>query len=75
MANTPAQERRRGHLETALRLGAPFLDLLLAAGDRLSRFVAPEGEDYYAIRPPGERIELGRFHASPHAPPARQPEA
>ena len=34
---TPAQLARRRRIEGALRLAAPFLDLLLAAGDRVSR--------------------------------------
>jgi hypothetical protein len=36
---TPAQRRWRGRVEGGLRLAAPLLDLLLAAGDRLSRAV------------------------------------
>jgi hypothetical protein len=34
---TPTQLARRRRIEGALRLAAPFLDLLLAAGDRVSR--------------------------------------
>jgi hypothetical protein len=40
-------------------LAAPLLDLVLAAGDRVSRIVGPE-DDYYPIRAPGEAFELGR---------------
>ena len=36
---TPTQLAWRGRIETGLRVAAPFLDLLLAAGDRLSRAV------------------------------------
>jgi hypothetical protein len=36
-ARTPAQLAARRRIEGALRLAAPFLDLLLAAGDRISR--------------------------------------
>ncbi len=36
---------------------APALDLLLAAGDRVSRAVGP-ADEYYPIRPAGERLEL-----------------
>jgi hypothetical protein len=39
-------------------LAAPLLDLVLAAGDRVSRIVGPE-DDYYPIRAPGEAFELG----------------
>jgi hypothetical protein len=34
---SPTQLAWRGRIETGLRLAAPFLDLLLAAGDRVSR--------------------------------------
>ena len=34
---TPTQLAHRRRIEGALRLAAPFLDLLLAAGDRVSR--------------------------------------
>jgi uncharacterized protein (DUF58 family) len=34
---SPTQLAWRGRFEAALRLAAPFLDLLLAAGDRVSR--------------------------------------
>jgi hypothetical protein len=38
MANrSPIQRAARRRIEGALRVAAPFLDLLLAAGDRLSR--------------------------------------
>ena len=73
MPNTPQQERRRDQVEAVLRLGAPFLDLLLLAGDRVSRIVAPERDDHYAIRS-GERLELDAIRAGPGAAP-RQPEA
>jgi hypothetical protein len=34
---SPSQVRWRGRIETGLRFAAPVLDLVLAAGDRLSR--------------------------------------
>jgi hypothetical protein len=38
MANrSPTQRAARRRIEGALRLAAPFLDLVLAAGDRISR--------------------------------------
>lgn len=55
---TPQQLRRRDRFEGLIALAAPFLDLVLAVGDRVSRIVAPESE-YYPIRPPGETFELG----------------
>jgi hypothetical protein len=36
---TSTQLAWRGRIEAGLRIAAPFLDLLLAAGDRLSRAV------------------------------------
>ena len=36
---TPTQIAWRGRIEAGLRVTAPFLDLVLAVGDRLSRVV------------------------------------
>jgi hypothetical protein len=36
---SPNQLAWRGRIEAGIRLAAPFLDLLLAAGDRVSRVV------------------------------------
>jgi len=54
---SPQQIRLRERFEALIGLAAPALDLVLAAGDRLSRVAGPEDE-YYPIRPPGERFEL-----------------
>jgi hypothetical protein len=51
---TPAQERTREKVETVIGLMAPALSLVLAAGDRISRVVAPEDHEYYPARPVGE---------------------
>ena len=50
MPLTPEQRRRRDRVETVIRLMAPGLNLVLAAGDRLSRVVAPEDDEYYPVR-------------------------
>jgi hypothetical protein len=42
-ARSPSQLANRARIEALLRLAAPALDLLLAAGDRVSR-VAGRGE-------------------------------
>ena len=42
---TPTQLAWRGRIEVGLRVAAPFLDLLLAAGDRLSRAVDRDALD------------------------------
>jgi hypothetical protein len=47
---TPDQRRTRDRVETVIRVMAPALDLVLAAGDRLSRLVAPDDHEYYPVR-------------------------
>jgi hypothetical protein len=54
---TPDELRTRQRVESLIRLMAPALDLVLAAGDRISRLVEPEDSDYYPPRagePPAE---------------------
>jgi hypothetical protein len=51
---TPAQRAWQGRFEALIRLLAPGLDLLLAAGDRVSRLVSTE-DDWEPPRPAGER--------------------
>ena len=53
MALSPQQVIRRERIESLIALAAPFLDLVLAAGERVSRAVGPEDE-YYPIRSAGE---------------------
>jgi hypothetical protein len=51
MANlAPDQRRRRDQVETLIRFMAPGLNLILAAGERLSRIVEPDDPDYYPVR-------------------------
>lgn len=52
---TPAQLRTRERVESVIRLAAPALSLVLAAGERLSRIVEPEDHEYYPPR--GGRVE------------------
>ena len=47
---TPEQQRRRRQVERVIRLAAPALTLVLAAGERLSRVVEPEDHEYYPPR-------------------------
>ena len=47
---TPEQRRTRARVETLIRLMAPGLNLVLAAGERLSRIVEPEDHEYYPPR-------------------------
>lgn len=50
---TPSQQRTRERVESVIALIAPALTLVLAAGDRISRVVAPEDHEYYPVRPMG----------------------
>jgi hypothetical protein len=47
---TPDQVRTRRRVESLIRVMAPALDLVLAAGDRISRVVEPEDVEYYPPR-------------------------
>jgi hypothetical protein len=61
MATLTAEQRRtRDRVETLIRLMAPGLNLILAAGERLSRLVEPEDHEYYPPRAGG--------HEPPPAP-------
>jgi hypothetical protein len=50
MPLTPEQRRRRDQVEMVIRLMAPGLNLVLQAGERLSRAVAPNDDEYYPVR-------------------------
>lgn len=50
---TPDQLRTRERVETVIRLVAPALNLVLAAGERLSRIVEPDDPEYYPARVEG----------------------
>jgi hypothetical protein len=47
---TPGQLRTRARFEGVIRLMAPALDLLLAAGERVSRVVERDDVEYYPPR-------------------------
>jgi hypothetical protein len=51
---TPDQRRMRERFESVIRLAAPGLNLVLAAGERLSRLVEPDDPDYYPPRATAE---------------------
>lgn len=57
---TPTQLAWRGRIEALIRLAQPALDLVLAAGERVSRMAEPEDLDWTQPRP-----------VSPPATPAR----
>lgn len=50
---TPDQLRTRERVETLIRMMAPGLNLVLAAGERLSRIVEPDDPEYYPARVEG----------------------
>jgi hypothetical protein len=47
---TPAQRRNRERVETLIGFAAPFLDLVLAVGERISRIAEPQDDEYYPVR-------------------------
>jgi hypothetical protein len=51
---SPDQVRTRERVEGVIKLMAPAFDLVLAAGERLSRLVEPEDNEYYPPRPTAE---------------------
>jgi hypothetical protein len=50
---TPAQIRNRERAEKLIGIAAPFLDLVLAVGDRISRIAEPRDYEYYPVRADG----------------------
>jgi hypothetical protein len=67
MPPTRQQQLRRARIEGLIGLAAPALDLLLAAGDRVSQIVSP-GDDYIPIRAPADAFELRPARAADTAP-------
>lgn len=65
---TPSQQRLQERIEGLIAAAAPFLDLILAVGDRISRAVEPEDFEYYPVRPGPEASPLGRGEPSPPMP-------
>jgi hypothetical protein len=56
---TPDQMRTRERFESLIRVMAPALNVVLAAGERLSRIVEPDDPEYYPAR-----VEANRSPAS-----------
>ena len=50
---TVDQVRNRDRVESVIRLVAPALNVVLAAGERLSRIVEPDDPEYYPARVEG----------------------
>jgi hypothetical protein len=67
---TPRQRIWRDRVEALIGLAAPALDLVLNAGDRVSRALSPGDSDYYPIRASAEAFELNSARRD-HERPAR----
>ena len=64
---TPDQLRTQRRVESLIRVMAPALDLVLAAGDRISRIVERDDVEYYPPRVTREAAPPPRV-----APPPKQ---
>ena len=62
----PGQDRTRRRFESAIAVAAPFLDLVRAAGERISRIVEPTDYEYYPVR-----ADEGEEDAAPDPGPGR----
>lgn len=51
---TPQQRRTRDAFERGIAIAAPLLDVLLRAGERISRLAEPTDHGYYPVRSPDE---------------------
>ncbi len=49
----------QGRIETVIGLAAPFLDMVLAVGERVSRIAEPDDSGYYPVRRGPEGSFLG----------------
>ena len=58
MPVSPGQRIWQGRFEALIGVAAPAFDLLLSAGDRVSRLLLSDDSDYYPIRPAAEAFEL-----------------
>ncbi|MGI8462221.1 MAG: hypothetical protein ACR2OC_11410 [Solirubrobacterales bacterium] len=58
---TPQQAIWRERFEGLIGLAAPALDLLLAAGERVSRIAEPDDHEYYPVRSGSEASLPGEF--------------
>jgi hypothetical protein len=67
---SPSQQLKRRRLEALISLAAPVLDLVLAAGERLSRLTGGADYEHYPIRSPGEALPLSPPASRPSDPPA-----
>lgn len=86
MANlTPGQVAMQKRFERLIGAAAPFLDVVLGVGERISRIAEPTDHEYYPIRPGGrvalpgepgyeEGADLAASIEAPRPPAAAQPD-
>lgn len=74
---TPGQLAARDRIEALIGVAAPFLDVVLGVGDRISRLVEPSDNEYYPIRPGGPVALPGEpgYEEGVGALPAAEPPA
>ena len=70
---TPGQLANRDRVEALIGLAAPFLDIVLGVGERISRIAEPADNEYYPIRPGGPVALPGCWPARAAARPATWP--
>jgi hypothetical protein len=68
-ALTPIQRQRRSRVETLIRIAEPGLNLVLSAGELLSRAVQRGADDYY----PPQRGTLPPSSSSSRRTPSNRP--
>ncbi len=51
---SPGQAALRDRIEGVIALAAPFLDVVLGVGERISRIAEPTDHEYYPIRAGGQ---------------------
>lgn len=60
MANlSPGQVAMQQRFERLIGVAAPFLDVVLGVGERISRIAEPTDHEYYPIRPGGRVVLPG----------------
>lgn len=58
------QRATRARIEGLIAVAAPFLDIVLGVGERISRIAEPTDHEYYPIRSGGEQRLPGETAAS-----------
>ena len=64
---TPDELRTRERVEALIKVASPALNLVLAIGERVSRLVEPEDNEYYPPRTSAPAAEAEQASASKRA--------